>query len=205
MATARVMIDQALRALRVTAAGDSPTIEELNAGLAALQDLILAIHAARGPLTEIDVTGPYTPGENQRVRIGAGDTADITLPNSVALWAAIDPYDYGFAPGPANLVPAGSTGSADGARIEIVATAPALYFYRADLNAWIEALNPGLDAETPFNDRYSGHVAALLAERLADALGVETPPGLSLRAGRARLALMIRAGNRRGRRVGEYL
>jgi hypothetical protein len=214
MATVRVAIAEAMRALRAVAPGEDPTADELAVGLEAAQNLILDIHEARGPLWEIDVSGAYTPGENQRARVENGDTAAITLPNSVAIFWNYDPYDYGFVPGEPGIPPQGSTGAADGieyraprdgARIEIVGTSQALYFYRADLNQWAPATGLSIDAELPFNSRLTSAFAALLAERLMDVVSDAAPtPNLIKRIARGREAIFVQSGRQHTRRLGEY-
>ena len=215
MATVRTAINEALRALRSTGVGDDPTADELAAGLEAAQNLVLDIHEARGALLELDVSAAYVAGENQRVRIAAGAVVSVTLPNAVAMFWSWDPYDFGFTPGFPGTPPAGSTGAADnvqyraptdGARIEIVGTSQALYFYRADLNQWMPALALTIDTELPFNNRLTSAFEALLAERLAD-VAADAPqisPTLQRRIARARSAIFIQSGRRRPHRAGEY-
>src|SRR6202035_4711850 len=124
----------ALRALSALGPGDTPSIDELNAGMDALAEIMLDLHSARGPLTDIDVTAPYVAAEDQRVRIQAGFTVSVTLPNSVPVYNLPDPYDYGFSLD-ITLPPQGSTAQADGVllrqprdgtRVEIVGTTQAL-------------------------------------------------------------------------------
>jgi hypothetical protein len=238
MATCRVIIAEAMRALKALGQGDSPTIDELTTGLEAVQTIVLDLHEARGPMLDVDVPGAWSslagescdpcdpcapqpttltwiPSENQRIRIQAGATVTITLPNAIPLFDMPDPYDYGFN---ANIVapPVGTTGAADGveyrqprdgARIEIVGTTQALYFYRADINAWTAAMGLTLDGETPLNSRYASALAALVAERLMETLpGAEEPtPGLAKRIARGRSALLLRPGVRHDRVVADYL
>jgi hypothetical protein len=215
MATVRAAINEAMRALRALAPGDDPTADELAIGLEAAQNLVMDIHEARGPLLEIDVSGAWVAGENQRVRVVSGDVAPITLPNAVALFWSWDPDDYGFVPGRPGTPPPGSTGLADnvqyraptdGARIEIVGTSQALYFYRADLNQWIPALGLAVDSELPFNNRLLSAFQALLAERLADVVtdAPQISPTLLRRIARGRAAIFIQSGRRRPHRAGEY-
>ena len=215
MATVRVALNEALRALRAVGLGDDPTADELAVGLEATQNLVLDIHEARGALLELDVAGPYVAGENQRVRVESGDVVSITLPNSVAMFWSWDPYDYSFVPGYPGLPPAGSTGAADnieyraptdGARIEIVGTSQSLFFYRADLNQWMPALALTIDTELPFNNRLTSAFAALLAERLADVVAdaPQISPTLQRRIARGRSAIFIQSGRRRPHRAGEY-
>jgi hypothetical protein len=197
-----------MRALRATAPGEDPTADELAVGLEAAQALIGEIHEARGPMISRDIGQSVTAGENQRLRIQAGASVDVTLPNAVSSLSAFGPQD----PGAAAL--AGTTGSADGrtwrapddgARIEIVGTTTALYFYRDDINAWSPATGLTLESESPFNSRLTGAFAALVAERLCDVVSSGPPtPMLQRRIGRARLALASRVGAPRRETVGQY-
>jgi hypothetical protein len=79
----------------------------------------------------------------------------------------------------------------DGARIEIVGVAQALYFYRADTNAWIVAEPLTIDGPTPLNARYDSALAALVAERLCDPMNVLPSATLVRRIARANAALML--------------
>jgi hypothetical protein len=238
MATCRVAINEAMRALRATAPGDDPTADELVVGIEAISNLVLDIHEARGPMRDIDIPSrdteragfppcrpgsappagqpkplTYVPGENERLRIQPNFDVAITLPNSVRHTGWIDPYDYGFLPG--RFRPSlGSTGPADGiewrapedgARIEIVGTSQALYFYRADLNQWMPATGFATDTELPFNNRLTSAFEALLAERLMDVVSAAAPtPNLLKRIARGRSAIFLQTGRRRSSRVGEY-
>ena len=203
MPLCRAVIADACRALKVVAPGEDPDVDMLTTGLEALQNIILELHNGMGPLIDVDVQTDYTPGESQRVRVQAGDTITVTLPNAIAMFQPYDPYDYGFS-GSAAQPPPGTTAVADnvqfrqpydGARIEIVGTTEALYIYRADLNQWMPAYGLTLSTEIPLNGRYAGHLAALLADRLMETLSVNEPsPGLAKRVARANHALMLRTG-----------
>jgi hypothetical protein len=204
MATNRVVINEALRRFRALAPGDDPTVDELAAGLEALQSLMLELHEAAGPMTNVDVTADYIPGENERVRVQEGHTVAITYPNSILLGANA-PDDYGF--GDASQATKGSEAAADGvssrpprdgARIEVVGAAQELRFYRADINSWVLAGNLTADGELPLNARYRGAVAAMLAFRLCETWPSpqEVLPSAALArdADRGRYALMMRSG-----------
>jgi hypothetical protein len=133
----------------------------------------------------------------------------------VPIYNLPDPYDYGFS-ADQSAPPTGSTGPADGVqyrqprdgtRIEIVGTTQALYFYRADLNEWRDAVNFGLDDETPLNSRYTSALAAMVAERLMEAWpGLYEPtPALARRIARGNAALMLQSGRARDPVQADYL
>jgi hypothetical protein len=214
MPTARSVIKDALRALKVLAPGDGPHVDMLNAGLSGLQNLILELHEGRGALHDVDLSGDWIAGENQRCRIQAGASVTVTLPNSVRKIGGFDPDDYGFVPSRRQCAAQGSTGPADGAlwrqprdgaRIEIVGTTRQLFFYRADLNAWTGALDIRLDDEVPLNARYGGPLGAFLAERIEDELTPGEPSAsVARRAAMARLALFERPGAERATTRAHY-
>lgn len=214
MSTCRDAITRALRALKTLAPGDSPHIDQLTTAQSAVQDLILELHEARGPLRDVDVPSPeseidgtpgWTANQNSRVRVQGGSTVTVTLPNSVPLRPGWDPFDFGFV----GWAPWNAQGSAapadgvsfrqpdDGARIEIVGTTWQLFFFRADINQWVSAYDLRLDDELPLNGRYLGPFATLLAERLSEDLALNEPsPGFSRRVAQARAVIFTRAGTR---------
>ncbi len=214
MPTCRVVIADALRALKVMAPGDMAHVDQLNAGLSAVQNLILELHEARGPLIDVDVTADYVANENQRCRVQAGDTVTITLPNAIPIFASWDPSDYGFTDWPFTPDP-GSTGQADnisfrqptdGARIEAVGTTQGLWLYRADINTWVPAYALTLDSEIPLNGRYAGAFGALVAERLMEELSLNEPsPGFARRTTMARALMFTRPGAFRQPVKAQYL
>jgi hypothetical protein len=138
----------------------------------------------------------------------------VTLPNAVPIWPVWSAFDYGFT-GQTAIPAQGTTNAADGvswrqpddgARIEVVGTTQGLWFYRADLNEWVNAYDIRLDDEVPVNQRYAGPLGAFLAERLEDELSTSEPsPSVARRAALARAALFIRPGVARQPVRGEYL
>jgi hypothetical protein len=206
MATARALIVDAMRMLRAIAPGDDPTADELDVGLDALTTLMQDLHEAAGPLLTIDVMADVVPAENQRIRIQPGFNVAVTLPNSVPLLCAYDPYDYGFMAG-AGAPPVGSTAAADGvssraprdfARIEIIGVQQGLWFFRDDLNDWVSAVALELDDESPINGRLTSSLGAVLAERMMDVLAdIEPTDGLKRRIAKGNQALRLRVGARR--------
>ena len=214
MPTCRAVIQSALLALKVITAGEGPHVNHLTAGLTDLQDLILELHEARGPLFDVDVSGAaWTANENTRCRVEAGSTTVVTAPNAVPMSPGAAAYDYGFAVSPWWNTQ-GSTGPADGvlwrspndgARIEIVGATQTLLFYRADLNEWVSGYDLRLDDETPLNARYRGAVSTLLAERLAVEVKADEPgPAFLRRVIQARAVLFTRPGTRHEPARAEY-
>jgi hypothetical protein len=201
--TLRDVVTEALRAIKALAPGDGMTVDEIEVGLDAVQTIILEIHEARGPLRDVDATADYTAGENERVRIADGDTITVSLPNAVSTSAGRR-RDYGFAPSNCSP-PSGSTATPDGityraprdgTRIEIVGTTQAIYFFRADLNQWVQADQRGIDDLMPLSGRYKGHLGALVALRLVDSWPglFEPTASLAARVGRANSAIFVRPG-----------
>lgn len=215
MATVRQILREALRAIKAIAPGDDPTIDELNAGLEAFQQLMLEWHEARGPMTDVDVSADYVASANQRVRVQEGAAVQVTLPNAIPLFVNCSPTDYGFFP--SSLVPqAGMAGPADGfrwrqprdgERIEIIgASGQALYFFVADLNNWAPVYGLLIDSIAPVNSAHVAHWGAKLAERLIPSWpDLEEPtPALAKRIGIANHALFYRAGVARDPVTTEY-
>ena len=192
MTTCRDVISSAYGVLGVTAPGDAPTADELDAGLSALAALVLEIHEARGPLIDIDVSADCVAGEDQRIRVQAGAQVSVTLPNSVWVSWASSPGSTAPADGLVLRAPR------DGSRVAIVGTTQQLFFYRADLNAWQAAGPLSLDGPTPLNARYEPALAAVIAGRLAGPMGLLPDPALAFRAARANAALLIRPAVARG-------
>ncbi len=202
MATCRDVIADALALLGAIAPGGEPTIDELDAGLAAISSVLLGIHESRGPLADIDVTADFVAGENQRLRVQAGANVKLTLPNSILRCNGVRVGVYGVG-WVRDQGAVGSIGPADGflsraprdgSRIEVVGDSQALYFYRADLNAWVAANPLTLDGPLPLNARFGEAMSALVAERLSDAVGVSPSPGLLRRVARGNSALMLQSG-----------
>ena len=209
MSTCRHAISDALRQLKVIGLGEGPHVDQLSVGVGAIRDLLLELHEARGPLRDVDISANWIADQNTRNRIEQGLTIVVTLPNSVPTVDGWDPYDYGFVPAMNEwgTQVQGSTGAADnvcwvaptdGARIEIVGTTSELFFYRADINQWIEVYGIRLDDELPLNARYNGPFGTLLAERLMEDLTITEPtPGFAKRVATARSVLFTRPGVRR--------
>ena len=205
MTTCREVLVDAFSALGVATFGSEPTADEIDGGLTAMCQLILDLHSARGPMFEIDVSTDWTATENQRVRVEAGAQVVISLPNSI-LVNQCSSVDFGFATGVSAFHSSGQATPADGlftrpprdgSRIEIVGASQGLYFYRADINAWIAANPISVDGPSPLNSRYDSALAALIAERLCDRLNLSPSPLLTKRIARGNTALMLQPATSR--------
>ena len=206
MTTCRDVLTEAYNALGLIAMGGQPTADEIDGGLLAMAAIVLDLHAARGPLRDIDVSAAYLASENQRIRVEADANIVVTLPNSVFLSCGIDRSEYRFGCADFPNFTTGSVSAADGyqsrpprdgSRIEIVGATQALYFYRSDINAWVPASPLAIDGPTPLNARYDSAFAALVAERLCDPMGVSPSPVLVKRIARGNAALMLQPANAR--------
>ncbi len=216
MATCRAIITSALRSIGAIAIGDDPIVEELSNALLELQSLLLELHEGRGPMVDVDLSATtYIAGENQRIRVQVGDTATITLPNSVPQAVTCNPNDYGFSLTLSLLPPQGSAAVANGttlrqprdwARVEMVGTAQALYWYRADTNAWVQASALTLDAAMPTNARYDSALTAILADRLIIFYpNPQLAEALKARVARARTTIFMRPGTARDITMAEFI
>jgi hypothetical protein len=212
--TCRDILTDAFNALGVIGFGGQPTADEFDGGLSAMGAIVLELHGARAPLRDVDVSVDYLASENERVRVEAGADIVVTLPNSVLVREVEAPGDYGFCVSSCPSIATGSAGAADGyqsrpprdgARIEIVGTTQALYFYRSDINAWTLAGPLTIDGPTPLNARYDGALAALVAERLCDRLNVAPSPALIKRIARGNAALLVQPSRVRGQTRPAYL
>ena len=204
MTTCRDVVGEAFAILGVVALGGNPTADELDAGLRAIEGIVLDLHNARGPMIDVDVVEDLIATENQRLRIQAGSTVEVTLPNSIVISVGVG---CGFLTPPSIVTAVGSLSPADGensrpprdgTRVEIVGTTQALYFYRADTNAWILASPLSIDGPLPLNERYDGALAALVAERLSNVVGVAPTPAMIKRIARGNAALMLQPATVRG-------
>jgi hypothetical protein len=212
--TCRDILADAFGALGVIAFGGQPTADEVDGGLLAIGAVVFELHGARGPLRNVDASADYLASENERIRVENGANVVVTLPNSVLMTGGAETGDYAFGVVDCLSFSIGSDGPADGcvlrpprdgARIEIVGTTQALYFYRSDINAWTPAAPLTIDGPTPLNARYDGALAALVAERLCDPLNVAPSATLVKRIARGNAALLVHPVISRARLGPAYL
>lgn len=217
MTTCRELLTDVLETFQGLAPGDSLHVDEIASGMKSIQWLVLQLHEGRGPMVDVDVAADYIAGANQRLRVQDGDTVTITLPNSVPLCVYWRLYDFDFS-GAVHYPQQGSLASADGScyrqprdgeRIEIVGlNAQALYFYRSDINTWVQVNALGIDDPMPLNGVYLHDAAAILANRLCGrwpSREIQTPTAQMLRdEARARGRLFGRPGVARDPVVAQY-
>lgn len=187
MATLREIIVEGLRAFKALAPGDEPTVDELSMCLDLAQSIFRELHESRGPMTVVDVTDDYVAGENELVRVTDGYTVEVSTPNWVNIdtLKAADSYQDGLTRAPR-----------DGSRVEIVGETQALFFYRADTNAWVSAAGLAVDDELPLNARYRSAFSSVLAFRLCKSwpVNINPPAWLERDAARGNSTLMHRTG-----------
>lgn len=202
MSTNREVIIDALRLFQGLAPGDDLNVDEIDAGLTAITNVIRDIHASRGPLKNVDVTADYTAGENERVRVQTGYTVSVTCPNSIIV-----------ATGEGTSASADEDEATyrapyDGTRIEIVGTSQDLRFYRADTNEWVSCGSLSIDGSMPLSAEYRPHIATMVAMALIDtwpaAGSIQPTPHIYRREGMARLRLMHQPGRVRTVLQAEY-
>jgi hypothetical protein len=158
------MISRAARLLGGGTAGDNDHIDDLNAGLEVLQGLVLAMPAlgVGGPWKEVDVIADYMAGEDERIRVQAGYSANITYPNTVPDFPRV-PGTYD--PDPIAWIANGgpSRPPRDGARVRVIGTAQEIRIYCADAGEWRRADNLTLNGEPPFSAGVQYGLTAMLA------------------------------------------
>lgn len=202
MTTCRDVIIQAVEAFEGLAPGDDLAVDELNRAVSILGQQLRRIHEGRGPLTNVDVTEDYTPGENERVRVQSGYSVSVTLPNSITVAtgegtsASADDDEATY------------RAPRDGARIEIVGTSRGLYFYRSDTNAWVSVESLTADSDFPLNGNYAADFAAWLAVRLCTIwparVSLTPTPEMRHREAMANLRLFTQPGVVRSVTQAEY-
>lgn len=173
--TVREIIRRALQMLRVVSAGETPSSEEVADGLLAYNAMISAYrgHGVGPALRPMAASNGYA-------RAGG-------LHSDTALATPLEPFD-GCRFGVTGACSVTSDRTIEGA----AATEPTVWFYRADLDAWIvEADATDLEDITQFPAAFDEALAALLALRLPD-YGAEPSATLIQLANQADSRLLAR-------------
>lgn len=197
MATARFIVNGALRKLGRLGAGREPRLADSEDTLAALRGLYQAWIASGvfGRLADVVPLSDYTAGENQRIFRTEDNVLEITLPALVPMYANPLPYDRERSAYYTNYeqVDGNNRPPRDGAVVQIVddtTGAMATYIYDGTMKRWqpIEAMS--LDDEAPRSTSDPEGLKALLALEVADQFGAEISSTLSLQAARYTNALI---------------
>lgn len=159
--TVREIITRALRMLKVVAAGETPSAPELADGLIAYNAMISSL---RG----------HGVGPALRPRLAESGYAWAGgLHSEATLATPLTPFD-GCRFGVTGACTVTSDRTIEGGTV----TAPAVWFYRADLDDWIKEADATLDVEPQFPRSFDDGLAALLAVRLPD-YGADVTPMLA--------------------------
>ena len=193
------VIDTIKRAMLLIGAIDpqkTPSGSEADACLTELRDLVPALPGWSG-WTEVTISQDWAPqGEDYRITVIGDVDVAITLPQLV--WDdGVISCDGGGLP-----VEHGTFQRAprDGARILACSQATgdqAFYTYCADVGQWRNVLGLGHGDDVPVNADMAGHLAALLAERIAPVFGLPLAGEAAQAVGRARLAWEARYDRRK--------
>ena len=145
MSTVRDIVALALKKHRIISPGESPSDDEAQDGLQALQHVIDQL--CQG-WTDVDVTTDYTAKEDERIRITSGSPT-ITYPTTVR-----DP------------ITGEERAPRSGAKVMVISAAGAktLKLYMADTGQWATASGLTLNSDIP--------VDSALEDLLTEAMGV---------------------------------
>lgn len=162
--TVRELIRRALQMLRVVSPGETPTSDELADGLIAYNALISSLrgHGVGNALR------PATARNGLALVGGLHSEAAIGTPDA--------PSD-GARFGVTGACVVTSDLTIEGGTV----SAPAVWFYRADLATWVPEAEDSLDDEPPFPSSFHDGLAAMLATRLPD-YGAEITAGAAMLA-----------------------
>jgi len=209
MATARVIINGALRKIGVLAAGREARVNEAQDALEALQGLyqFLISSGAFGRLRDVIPKGDYTATGNERIFRNTSPVMEITLPEVVPVdwfwgdgWGPYPPL-YQNAPNYDRTTPR------DMAVVVIVDAFTATtvtWIYDGAVKLWQSIDNIGLDDPAPLSFRDSQGLQCLLASRIVDQFGGDMPATTALMAGQFQQSLTTRFSSPRTEGYGVF-
>jgi len=182
MTTCRDIITRALRKARVYGAGQVPSSEDMEDGMAELQSLYEAWGSGGmfGRLSDIIAEDDYEANPGERVTAAAGVVVTLVTPDEEE---DKPPFDIGFA----EVVQDGFV-------------TRSLY----ENGAWVTISDLTLDSVAPLANRGQGGLAACLAINLADEFGGSVGPAIVRQAGSFRMALATKHGSDAKRTAPEY-
>lgn len=164
--TVENIITDALEQLGVKDARSGLDATEAAQALRVLQQMILNLPGMR-VWNEVECSGNYTAGENERIRVITQNAVTITIPVAVSSARTVlyccNQYEL-RCEGYDDKAPK------DGARVHVCdayADNATTYFYRADIAQWTRADGLTLSSECPLSADFDGDLSAMLAGRLA--------------------------------------
>lgn len=186
MPTCRDIITRALRKVRVYAAGEDPSSDDMTDGLDELQNLYeqWISNGMFGRLEDVLTDDDYETEPNQRV-IATGSPT-ITIPTEIeGDEETTTPFDT--------------------AALEVVdvdAVTVTRYIY--ENGAWVEISGLALDDEAPLAGKGRGGLSACLALAYAEEFGAEVGPGVARQAAAFKTGLSLKLGSSAQRTAPEY-
>lgn len=192
MATARNVAERALRKLGLIQVGEDAPLALLENALAGLADLYRTLIATGmfGRIKDVQITGDYTAGENERIRGNSlSEAINVTLPVNVesegvervtrnrSFVTVIDPF-------------MGTTST---------------WLYDAYAGGWVSLDGLGLESVAPLSEGLGADgLASLLAVTLADEHGVDLSPLTIRAAGRFKSGIGMSLDGERQTVTAEY-
>ncbi len=198
MTTCAEIIRDALQRNQFLQDGEYPTPNEENGALRKLQAIILSLPGMTH-WRDVEASGNYTAGEDERVRVNVSSAVTITVPASVSsahkqLWCCnqivltCSGYD--------------DRAPRDGAKVGVsdaFSDAHVTYFYRSDKAEWLAATDLTRDSEIPLNqDMDQGLTALLCCDLAAGDIRHTLHPLVAQQAVEARAKMRGRYGKREG-------
>ena len=189
MPTCRDVITRALRKIRVYAAGETPSNEDINDGLDELQNLYeqWGSNGMFGRLNDVQTDVDYEAEENERIRVTDGATVTIPTELTVLDEEERPPYDTAFIE-----------------VIDVAASTITRHLYDAGQGAWIEIGGLGLNDEAPLASKGRGGLAACLAVALAEEFGEPAGPAVLRQAASFKTGLALKLGSSAPRTAPDY-
>lgn len=210
MATARHIVNGALRKLGRLGAGREPRVADQTDALAALQGLYSSwvVAGALGRLTDVMPLTDYTAGENQRI-MRDRTTVTVTLPDAVPAFSNPLPYnlerDTYAARG--QVVDCNARPPRDAAVVQIMDTNGGeveTWLYDGTQRQWVRIDRLQLDEEAPRSADDPEGLSAMLALELADTFGAEIGAATARQAQRYQFSLTQRLSTPRQAVPGVY-
>lgn len=169
MATCRETAERALRALGRLGAGRTARVVDAETALETLKDTYKALinQGTFGRLRDVVPTSNYVAGENERVFRNTDDVESIELPELVGetLGGPLTPLDLSVV-----VIVDGIEGQTS------------TWLYDGGVKAWQSVDDLTLESQAPLSERDNRGLSALVASRMADDYGLDTPSSTQMNA-----------------------